>query len=252
MASIAVLGATGQLGQQVARQVLERGWDLSVAVRSPSKLSHDVAGRARVTSFDLDTVPLDELARFAQGHDALICCAGYVTQGQGFVALIDRVVTAIESLPAQARPVCWFLGGAGLLDLDTRGRRGVDLPKVRNTYWPHRVNFERLQRSGLDWRMLCPGPMVNQPGLGVDRLRISINKLPSAVPELARWLPAPLLLPFLGMKIPEMIVSYADAAAVMLNDLSAGSPRSRKRVGLALPRGMRGKKDQWTAQAKAH
>ncbi|MCF8208497.1 MAG: NAD(P)H-binding protein [Rhodoferax sp.] len=132
MTSIAVLGATGQLGSHVTRQVLDRGWELSVAVRSPNKLSEDVAGRARVISFDLDAVPLDELARFVHGHDALVCCAGYVTQGQGFVALIDRVVSAIEFIPAHARPVCWFLGGAALLGLDTRGRRGVDLPKIRH------------------------------------------------------------------------------------------------------------------------
>lgn len=91
--------------------------------------------------------------------------------------------------------------------------------------------------------------MVNQPGLGFGCLRVSVDMLPSAMPKLARLLPASLLLPLFAMKIPEMIVSYADAAAVMLNDLCADSPKSRKRVGLALPIGMRGKKDQWTAQA---
>jgi hypothetical protein len=122
---------------------------------------------------------------------------------------------------------------------------------VGDTYWPHRTNFERLQRSVLDWRLLCPGPMVDQPGLGWDRLRISIDTLPSPLPALARLLPATLLLlPWFAMRIPQMIIPYADAAAVMLNNLSADSPMARKRVGIALPLGMRGKKTQWTARPR--
>ena len=45
-----------------------------------------------------------------------------------------------------------------------------------------------------------------------------------------------------------MIVSYADAAAVILANLERNSPMSRHRVGLALPEGMRGKKDQWAKE----
>jgi hypothetical protein len=249
-ASIAILGATGNLGSHVSRQVLERGWELSVAVRSRDRLPEQVGHRAQVTICDLATVPTDELARFAEGHDALVCCAGVVTQGQAFVALIDRIVSAVDSVAAAARPVSWFMAGAALLDLDANGRRGVDLPKVRDTYWPHRVNFERLGRSGLDWRLLCTGPMVDQPGLGLDRLRVSIDKLPAPLPDMARFLPSPLLLPWFAMQIPQMIVPYADAASVMLDNLSADSPMSKKRVGIALPAGMRGKKTLWTAKPR--
>ena len=46
-----------------------------------------------------------------------------------------------------------------------------------------------------------------------------------------------------------MIIPYADAAALMLNNLEPGNAMSRHRVGLALPVGMKGKKDRWTASA---
>ena len=84
----------------------------------------------------------------------------------------------------------WFLGGAALLDLAPSGRRGVELPKVKSTYWPHRVNVERLGRSRLDWRLLCPGPMVDETAVGLDRLRIAIDAVPVQVPAYARLLPA--------------------------------------------------------------
>ena len=83
MTSVAILGATGNLGSHVARHALDRGWDLSVAVRSRSRLSQEVADRARVSIFDLNSVPADELARFLRGHDAFVCCAGVVTEAEG-------------------------------------------------------------------------------------------------------------------------------------------------------------------------
>ena len=127
MTSIAILGATGSLGTHVARQAAAAGKSLSLLVRSPGRLPPEVAARAQVVTADLITAPPATLAQFAEGHDVLACCAGLVTEGQKFVALVDRVASAVETLPVQARPLYWFMAGAALLDLDTNGRRGVDL-----------------------------------------------------------------------------------------------------------------------------
>jgi uncharacterized protein len=240
MSRLLILGATGSLGRHVLRQALAAGHDVTISVRTPAKIPPDVAGRVRVRTGDLDPhVPLDLIT----GQDGLINCAGHAG-GDTFVALIDRLVAAVDSLPVREQPVCWFLAGAALLDLDPSGRRGVDLPKVKSTYWPHHVNFERLSRSHLDWRLLCPGPMVDEPALGLERLRISIDTIPVRVPAYARALPAALVLPVFGSLIPQMIVPYADAAALMLANLDRGNAMSRRRVGLALPLGMHGKKAQ--------
>jgi putative NADH-flavin reductase len=239
MSRLLILGATGSLGRHVLRQALAAGHDVTVFVRTPSRLPPEASGRVSVYTGDLGThLPLDPI----KGQDALINCAGHVADGDTFVALIDRLVTTVESLPGPEQPLCWFLAGAALLDLDPSGRRGVDLPRVKSTYWPHRVNFERLSRSRLDWRLLCPGPMVDEPALGLERLRISIDAVPVRVPSYARALPAALVLPVFGSLIPQMIVPYADAAALMLANLDRGSAMSRRRVGLALPLGMRGRK----------
>lgn len=250
MKSIAILGATGNLGRHIASQALERSWTLSVGVRNRARLAPHVASKAHVTDLDLASATSEELASFASGQDVFVFCAGMVTEGNVFVRMVDDVVTALDALPLQQRPVCWFLAGAALLPLDATGRMGVELPKVRDTYWPHRKNWERLQRSGLDWRLLCPGPMVEQKAVGAQHLRVSIDSHPSALSPVARWLPGPLVLPLFAMKIPEMIIPYADAAAVILENVEAPSPMSRRRVGVALPAGMKGKKDTWTARPR--
>ena len=250
MSRLIIFGATGSLGSHVLRQGLAAGQQVTVFVRTPSRLPPEVHTQVSVHQGDLSTLAPVAIAQLISGHDALINCAGLVTEGRTFVDLIDRLVTGVESLPPGAQPVCWFLAGAALLDIGPSGRKGVDLPRVKSTYWPHRVNFERISRSGLDWRLLCPGPMVEQPALGLNRLRITLDTLPVQIPALARALPGPLLLPIFAYMVPQMIVPYADAAALMLANLDRGDAMSRHRVGLALPLGMRGRKSQWAAKSR--
>ncbi len=250
MSRLIILGATGSLGSHVLRLAAASGHEASAFVRTPSRLPSAIRSQIAVHEGDLSILAPGDLARIVSEHDALISCAGLVTEGQTFVDLMDRIIAGIESMPADKRPACWFLGGAALLDMDPSGRRGVDLPRVRSTYWPHRLNFERLCRSSLDWRLLCPGPMVEEPALGLDRLRVSLDRLPVRVPAFASTLPGPLVLPLFAHVIPEMIIPYPDAASLMLANLDRDSAMTHHRVGLALPLGMRGKKSQWAATAE--
>ncbi len=248
MSRIIIFGATGSLGSHVLRRALEGGHQVTAFVRSPSRLPAGVDTKVSVHAGDLSIVSPLELARLIRGHDTLINCAGFVTEGQVFIELVGRLVASLELLPKSRRPVAWFLAGAALLDITPSGRKGVELPKVRSAYWPHQANFERLSRTDLDWRLLCPGPMVDQPALGLDRLRVTLDTLPVQVPSIARSLPGWLLLPVFASRVPEMIVPYADAAAFMLAHLDRGNAMNRHRVGLALPVGMRGKKPRWQAK----
>jgi len=155
-----ILGATGSLGRHVLRQAVDAGHEVTVLVRTPSKLSPEFRERVSVHTGDLSAVVRVDLVR---GQDALINCAGHVADGEAFVGLVDRLVTSVDSLPVAEQPVCWLLAGAALLDIDSSGRRGVDLSKVSSTYWPHRVNFERLSRSRLTGGCSVPGRWSTSP-----------------------------------------------------------------------------------------
>ena len=251
MSKILILGATGSLGSHVTQQAVSANHEVSTLVRTPSKLPEELREQVTVYQADLAKTPVSVLTTILGNHEVVINTAGLVTEGQIFVDLVDRLVTSLEALPDQDRPVCWFLAGAALLDLDERGRRGVDLPRVASTYWPHRANFDRIRQTTLDWRILCPGPMVHQQGLGLARMRISLDRLPVQLPSFTRFLPRASVLPFFAYHIPEMIVSYDDAAGLMLANLTPEGEMSRHRVGLALPIGLRGEKKQWAAEPNA-
>ena len=244
---IIVLGANGSLGSHVTRLALLAGHTVTADVRDPTKLALAGQPKLSVRQADLSTIALPELSEMLRGHDALINTAGFVTDGEKFIAIVTAVVEAVEALRPQERPVCWFIAGAGLLDLDNKARRGLDLPKVRDTYWPHAKNHARLQQSELDWRMLCPGPMVESQPVGIERLRTSTETIAVTMPTWVGQLPSLLLLVLFTRRMPEMIVSYTDAAALMLENLAPGGKFSKKRVGLALPLGMRGTKSEWVA-----
>jgi putative NADH-flavin reductase len=242
MARIIILGATGSLGKHVTEQAIAANHEVSVLVRTPAKLPADLRARTTVHQADITALPASQLATLARNQDALINAAGHVGEGQRFVALVDHLVTSVETLPTSERPVCWFLAGAALLDIGDSGRRGVDVPAIAETYWPHAANFARLRSSSLDWRLLCPGPMVEEPPVGLARLRVSVDRLPVEIPIAHTRLPDSLLVSLFTERVPAMIVPYADAAALMLTNLEPESIMSRHRIGLALPIGMRGEK----------
>ena len=204
MSHLIILGATGSLGRQVVRQALAGGHDVSVLVRKPSRLPPEVRNRVSLHTGDLHDGVRPEILR---AHDALINCAGHVSEGKDSSISVDHVVASVESLHAAERPVCWFLAGVAVLDIDTSGRRGVDLPKVKETYWPHRVNFERLRHSPLNWRLLCPGPMVEQAGHGLEGF-VSRSITCRCKHRRTRALPDLQVLATLMTVMPQMIVPY--------------------------------------------
>jgi hypothetical protein len=194
-------------------------------VRDPSRLPAGVRHSVEIRIRDLsEQIPADII----KNCDALINCAGYVADGQVFVDLVESVVSSVESIDAAEQPLCWFLAGAALLDINEEGLRGVDIPLLNTTYWPHLANFERLNRSSVaHWLLLCPGPMVDEAPVGMNGLRISIDQLPIDAPS-----ETPLVSSFASI-VPQLKVSYADSAALMLANLDRGGRMERHRIGLA-------------------
>jgi uncharacterized protein len=249
MSKIMVLGAAGALGKHVTQQAVNAGHEVSVVVRAPSKLPATWRDRVKVHHADIAALTVIQLGTLLSGHDAVINTAGRVSDGDRFVALVAHIVDGLETIEPANRPLAWFIAGAGLLDIGDTPRRGLDLPMIKKTYWPHGENFKRLEESTLDYRLLCPGPMVEGAPVGLERLCVSVDRLPVQTLAAVRWLPDWLLVPIFASRVPEMIIPYADAAALMLKNLEPGGAMSRHRVGLALPVGMKGKKDRWTARA---
>jgi hypothetical protein len=180
-----------------------------------------------------------ELAAAMAGHDAVINAAGYVTEGDRFTRLVQNVIQQTStSLGTGTR--FWQFGGAAVLDIPGTSLKGVDLPMVPKIYEAHRTNLNTLTNSSLDWSMLCPGPMIEAPnGEPTKGLRLSVDEWPVARPAYTQLLPNVALAIAFKQAVPELTISYEDAAAVILSNLDRNGRFSRRRVGVALPVGLR-------------
>jgi hypothetical protein len=181
----------------------------------------------------------EQLAEAMRDHDAVINAAGYLNDGASYVSLVTRIVNAAQkALGADGR--FWLFGGAALLDVPGANIATLDLPGVPKIYEAHRVNWTNVKASTLDWSMLCPGPMIDAPGgKPTEGLCVSADEWPLPRPLLTRVLPRVALSLAFKQALPRMTIYYEDAAQVILDHLQRGDCLSRKRVGIALPPGMR-------------
>jgi putative NADH-flavin reductase len=235
MSRILILGATGNLGRALVKQALKQDHEVSVIVRDPAKLPSETIARLEVHRGDLTSLSNADLARLVTGRDVLINAAGNVSDGEGFTALIDRIIGAAEAVAHP--PICWFMAGAALLDMGETGPKGFELPLIPKHYQLHGKNFERLSRSPLDWRLCCPGPMVDEPPIGLGSMRVSLDCFPIRPPSWTKIAPRILTVPHFIKSIGQITVPYEDVSELMLSNLSPGGAFSRKRIGIALPAG---------------
>jgi putative NADH-flavin reductase len=242
---ILVIGAAGNTGITLVRMAMAEGLQVSALVRNEAEF------KARLQQMQL---PAPEIivgnatdpalvSHACNGQKAVINAAGNVTDGQQFVELFDAVTGAVEAgLGGNGR--YWTFGGAAALDVPGTDTMTTTLPKVPALFNAHARNFARLKASPLSWSMLCPGPMIpasdGQPHAG---LRLASDCWPVPRPGVTRYLPRMATSLAFKRAIPELTICYEDAARVILDNLAADSPYVKRRVGIALPIGIRQNKD---------
>jgi putative NADH-flavin reductase len=243
---IFLLGATGNSGRRILRLALQRAHEVTAFVRDETKLlslvDRPISPNLHVSIGDISKSA--DIARVMVGHDVAINAAGNVTEGSTFTQLVQTVVdSTIISLGEGGR--LWQFGGAAVLNVPGTHIMAVDLPKVPKVYEAHRTNLDVLRRSPLDWSMLCPGPMIaSENSKPTGDLRLSVDEWPMTRPGYTYFLPRLALAFAFKQKVPELTISYEDAAEVILDNLSKSGRFSRRRVGVALPPGLRKYKDE--------
>lgn len=90
-----VVGATGATGRRVVAQLLERGQDVRVLVRSPERLPEAIRQHARVTVVQGIMLELtdDDLMRLVQGCTSVVSCLGHALSLEGIFGQPRQLVT---------------------------------------------------------------------------------------------------------------------------------------------------------------
>ncbi|MDA5637241.1 MULTISPECIES: NAD(P)-dependent oxidoreductase [Agrobacterium] len=167
MAKIALIGASGNAGSRILKELSDRGHQVTAIARNPEKIAvlpNVVAKKGDV----FDQAALSELLR---GHDAVISSVHFTA---------SDAATLIEAVRASGVSRYLVVGGAGSLEI-APGQRVVDLPDFPAAYKAEATKgaefLDRLkQEKQLDWTFLSP-PAEFVPGERTGKFRIGKDTL---------------------------------------------------------------------------
>ena len=211
------------------------GHEMTAFVRNSEKL-YDQLGEhsAKLVKVIVDDMMNPVRVREALvNQDAAIIAAGHAGQGEEFVRIVDNMISQCELEPSFSGRV-WVMGGAGLLDIPYTDLIGNHLPGFPPEYRNHNRNFERLQRTGLDWSMMCPGTMMDSSEQPEPvHLHVTTDTLPVPMPETIKAYSEAEIAGHLFSRFQELNVAYDDVVMCMMDHLELGGAFKGKRVGLA-------------------
>lgn len=174
---IALIGATGMIGQRILQEALSRGHQVTAVVRDSSRISQQSENLNVITG---DIFDPQSIAKAVANHDAVISAYG-PKPGQE-QTLNDASRSLIDGVKQSGVRRLLVVGGAGSLEV-APGVQLVDLPEFPAAYKPialaHRDALAVYrQETDLEWTSLSPAAMI-QPGERTGQYRTGTDQLVS-------------------------------------------------------------------------
>jgi putative NADH-flavin reductase len=167
MANIALIGASGNAGSRILKELSDRGHKVTAIARSPEK----IVSLPNVVAKQGDVFDQAGLSELLKGHDAVISAVHFTASDP---------VTLIEAVRASGVPRYLVVGGAGSLEI-APGQRVVDLPDFPAAYKAEATKgaefLDRLRgEKQLDWTFLSPSAEF-VPGERTGKFRLGKDGL---------------------------------------------------------------------------
>lgn len=167
MAKIALIGASGNAGSRILKELSDRGHQVTAIARNPEK----IASLPNVEAKKGNVFDQAGLSGLLKGHDAVISSVHFTASDPA---------TLIEAVRASGVQRYLVVGGAGSLEI-APGKRVVDLPDFPAAYKAEATKgaefLDRLkQEKQLDWTFLSPSAEF-VPGERTGKFRIGRDSL---------------------------------------------------------------------------
>jgi uncharacterized protein YbjT (DUF2867 family) len=175
---VAIAGAHGKIARRLTRKLRHRGDEVRGLIRNPDHASDVSADGAEPVVLDLEQVDVSELADAIAGADAVVFAAG---AGPGSGA--DRKWSMDRDGAIKLRDAAERAGVGRYVMISSVGAEspppGDD---VFSVYLRAKAEADRaLQESSLDWAIVRPGRLTDDPGTG--RVRIATEPIRGQVPR---------------------------------------------------------------------
>lgn len=176
---LTVFGASGGVGQEIVRQALASGHDVTAVVRDKSRLS--VTGeKLEVVEIPVLDTP-ETLKDAVAGRDAVLSAVGPRTRKQaGMTAPVTRTISRAMELAGVRRLLVVSASPLGPVpDGQPFLLRTIITPIInqifKENYVDLRIMEAELAASGLDWTAVRPPQLLNTPTTGVYRTAVDAN-----------------------------------------------------------------------------
>lgn len=168
---IAVFGATGMVGSQIAAEAARRGHDVTAVSRS----GKSVTDAPTATPLSADLADGAAVADIAKAHDVVVLSAGPSRTGGDHQQWLSDLNTALASVGTTR---VFMVGGAGALMVGEQ--RLVDLPGFPEAYKPEALTMAAAYENALalpesvNWTMQAPAPEI-APGERTGKYTVADN-----------------------------------------------------------------------------
>lgn len=175
-----VIGATGGVGQEVLKQAIDTGHEVTAYVRTPGKIVFQHKQLRIIQGDGLDEKTLIEAMK---DHDAVICTVGNATMGK--TVLMSTIVSSlVKGMKHWGISRIVYCASAGIHN-ELPGFIGKMVMFVlRHVLADHRRVYELLQSTSIDWTVVRPMSITNEKD---DReVKLTCNQQPPTGMKISR------------------------------------------------------------------
>lgn len=160
-----IFGATGQTGQELVKQAIDHGHEVTAFVRSPEKLTlrderlHVVKG---------DVLDQEAVTAAVAGQEAVLTALG--TESLAYSGFLERsLVRIVTAMKKQGVDRIGYIASAGVDD-ELPGVQGMLAQRIlKNPLKDHRQAVALLQQADLNYTVARPLRLLNGPLTGLYR-----------------------------------------------------------------------------------
>lgn len=167
---VVIAGGHGQIALRLTRLLAQRGDTAVGIVRNPDHVDDVRAAGGDAVVLDLEQAGPDEVAAALAGADAAVFAAG-AGPGSGAARkdTVDRAASVLFADAAESAGVRRFL------QVSAMGLDRADDPSTEEVFAAYlrakdAADRDLMARAGLDWTILRPGRLTNDPATGTVTL----------------------------------------------------------------------------------
>ena len=180
---LAIFGATGNTGVEIVRQALEQGHLVTAFVRDPARMPIE---DDRITLVVGDVLDAESVTQAVEGQDAVVCALGVRSDLKKTTVRTDGTINIIAGMKEHNLRRLLVVTAMGVgeswntLSLVNKLFFATFLKSARDD---HEAQEAAVKGSGLDWTIVRPSGLTDEPRTGVYKSGEVISAKTSQIPR---------------------------------------------------------------------